>query len=158
MSFHAEPMRPESHVASTSCLPQTFTQELFFPDGLVGFPEAHRYALVVPPQNITEPHFLFLKSLEIQDLCFIVVPLQGEDSPVEAQDLSMAFEELNLHPDEARVFCIATPQRQENRIHIAVNLRAPVILDLNSLQGWQYIFQNRDYPLRHLLAQMPMLM
>lgn len=122
---------------------------LVFPVGMVGFGHIHRYALIVPPQNISVPRYLFLDSLDPGGPCFILLEEDQGQPLIQPEDRQEALECVGVEEADARFLLVATPRRAGDHMHLFLNLKAPVILDVRAMQGWQYIFPGSGYPLQY---------
>ena len=125
-------------------------KELFFPEGLLGFPDDRRYCLkrfAGGAEN--ESPFLILQSLD-HDLSF---PLIHPDFvtpnycvPVAPETMATlgATQESDLVP-----FLIVTVRERVE--DITVNLQGPLVINSVSLIGKQLVLE--EYPLRYALLQ-----
>lgn len=118
---------------------------LDFPRGLPAFEGHHRFLALQYPH--AHP-LVFLQSLEDPALCFITLPVLAVDS---AYRLQVSEEDLLLlglpAGDQPRigeeVLCLAIVSIQEGGP--TVNLLAPIVVNLKSLQGLQAIAPESSY-------------
>jgi flagellar assembly factor FliW len=116
---------------------------LHFPDGLIGFREAHRFALLDGGRPGSP--FRCLVSLDVPELGFVVCepaalwPGYGSDLPPPAEGAA----------GERAVLAIVTVP--ENAQEMTANLMAPIVLDCRSRTGRQLVLDNGRYSTRHTL-------
>jgi flagellar assembly factor FliW len=121
---------------------------LNFPDGLVGFREAHRFALL--ESSRAGSPFSCLVSLDFPELGFVVCdPIQlwpgyGADLPPLAE---------GRVEDRAALAIVTVPG---NAHEMTANLMAPLVVDCRSRTGRQVVLDTGRYSTRHtLLAAAP---
>jgi flagellar assembly factor FliW len=125
-------------------------KELFFPEGLLGFPDDRRYRLTrFAAGSDGESPFLILKSLD-HDLSF---PLIHPDfvTPnycVPVAPETMASLNATGEADLVPFLIVTVRERVED---ITVNLQGPLIINSVSLIGKQLVLE--EYPLRYALVQ-----
>jgi flagellar assembly factor FliW len=114
---------------------------LTFADGIPGFPEAKRFALVDLAQ---EGAFQLLQSLDDPDVALIVcVPwlFFPDYAPVldsrDQQDLGID------HPEDAIVFCAVTVGDEET---LYLNLLGPFVINAQTRQGRQVVLADGEQP------------
>lgn len=115
-----------------------------FPDGVPAFEDSKRFIIIINPK--IKP-FLYLKSLDVEDLGFICVDpfLVCKDYSIKlpAKDLSI----LGLKsPANAFILSMVTVDRDPQ--NTTCNLLAPVIINIESLVGRQVIL-DETYPVRY---------
>ena len=120
-----------------------------FPDGIPGFPEEHRFALL--RIGLDDTPFIWMQSIANPDLCFLLVnPFEAFNqyaiTPGEAE-----VEQLQLNAEaEVSVLCIVTVPNGE--LHQAtVNLKAPLWFNRQNRLALQSIIDNDAYSIRHPL-------
>lgn len=121
------------------------------PQGLIGFPDFTEFGLINLPDPRME-QFKLLQSVSDPDLSFIVLPLQMEDSPIDAEDMNKALTELAIAPEDALILSIVTIRQDNGQVQITTNLKAPIIVDADSRNGRQYVFSDPKYDIRHALS------
>ena len=125
---------------------------LQFPAGLPGFDDERQFVLIErPPQK----PIVFLQSLRTPGLCFVTVPVQVVDPRYELMvanaDLETLGLEENHRPRPGRdVLCLAIVTFHEDGP--TANLRAPVVIDLQTRRAVQAIAPGERYSHRHPLA------
>ena len=121
---------------------------LTFPDGLPGFPDDHRFALV----QLDEYGVVFaLRSLDTPGLRLFVVPPAPfyPDYAPEIGDPVLGLLELT-DPADAQVLLVLTPG--ETAARSTVNLLAPIIVNTRTRHAAQVVLDEPDLPLRAPLA------
>ena len=116
-----------------------------FNDGLLGFPEHHRFALI---QTSPDPVFFWLQSVDDPNLAFVVCdPLAfvpDYQVPVRKDDVSgLALEDLN----DCQVLVIVNKVNGD----LTGNLLGPIVVGAHSLQAKQLVLSDKRYGTRHRL-------
>jgi len=125
-------------------------KEIYFPEGLLGFPDEHRFRLSrFHPRNGSQSPFFVLDSVN-GALSF---PLIHPDLLSEKFDLPVLPELLDClqaanGADQLVPFLIVTVR--DSLEATTVNLQGPLVVNPISLLGIQMIIEN--YPLRHSLS------
>jgi flagellar assembly factor FliW len=125
-------------------------QQLFFPIGLLGFPESRRYRLErYRPDDGSESPFLTLKCLD-QDLSFAMIYprfLQLDYRVPVSDDMLDTLSAASAEQLSA-LLIVTLRERVEN---ITVNLQGPLIINPASSLALQLVVE--QYPLRYPLIQ-----
>lgn len=125
---------------------------IHMPRGLFGYADHHDFGLA----NLPDPklaQFKLMQSLSDADLSFIVAPLNLDTDIVDQADIKNACEILSISFDNTAVLLIVATRKIGLETQVSVNLRAPVIVDIDSQTGWQYVLNNARYEVRHVLSQ-----
>jgi flagellar assembly factor FliW len=116
-----------------------------FPDGLLGFPKHHRFALL---QTAPDPALFWLQSVEDPDLAFVVCdPLlfvPDYQVPIRRDDLNA----LGLHnTQDCQVLVIV------NKVNgvLTGNLLGPIVVNAHTLTARQLVLSDKRYSTRHRL-------
>lgn len=114
------------------------------PEGLPGFPDAHRFALVdVRDTGV----FYWLQSLDDPALAFLTVVPWAFYPDYEPELPEADREALGLvSADEALVLCLLTVHREEESI--TANLMAPVVVNRTSRLARQVVLAEAGWPLQ----------
>jgi len=120
-----------------------------FPEGIPGFPEVKRYALV---ENDKGHPFFWLQAVEDPDLAFVVTdPLIFKPdyrpalSPEELKELEI--EQL----DSVVVLTILTIPH-DDPLKITANLLGPLIINTTTRKGKQFVLSDQNYSHREPLS------
>jgi flagellar assembly factor FliW len=125
-----------------------------FPEGLPGFEERRRF---VPLQNPQQSGLIFLQSLECAGLCFLALPVQSV-RPDYALVLRPEDQETLGLPAEGTpvigrdVVALALLSLVEGEPPTA-NLRAPVVIHMETRVAVQAIRPDQRYQCRELLVE-----
>jgi flagellar assembly factor FliW len=121
---------------------------LTFPDGLLGFPEARRFAMIDTGEDST---YFWLQSVEDPGLAFLsVVPWAFfPDYAPEVDEVEQTALGLE-RPEDALVLCLLSVQRDTEKI--TANLLGPLIVNASSRRGRQVVLAESGYPVRAPLA------
>jgi len=120
-----------------------------FGEGILGFPEQKRYALV---QTGEGSGFYWLQSVCTRDLAFVVCDprlfVAEYQVPVKLEDL----ESIELRtPEDAQVFIIV------NKLNdlLTGNFQGPLVINVKNRQGRQLVLSDKRYSTRHPLMRIP---
>ena len=118
-------------------------QVIEFVEGLLGFPDLRRYVLVDHRKGV----FMWLQSLEDPSLAFLVVDpwVFFPDYSPEIPDEDVEALELR-EPYNFSLFCLVTVPSDPRKM--TVNLRGPVVVNLNNRRAKQVVVTNPEYPIR----------
>ena len=123
---------------------------IIFPEGIPGFEDSKKYVLIGNESN--EAVFFWLQSVDIPELCFVVTDpfmiYDGYGADVEDDDI-----ELLGITDPNRVLTLTIVVIPENINEIRVNLKAPIIINMEKKLGKQIIQKNDDLPIRYYLSK-----
>jgi flagellar assembly factor FliW len=141
---------PETMKAAELQLLELVGKELYFPDGLLGFPNCQRYKLTrFDPGDGSDSPFFILESTE-HNLSFtlihpvFVAPDYELPVPPDLLIQLIAESEKDLVP----MLIVTVRDRVED---ITVNLQGPLIINSISLRGTQLVVE--EYPVRHPLLR-----
>lgn len=119
---------------------------LTFREGLLGFPDAQRFALI---QTTTDAVFYWMQSLEDPALAFVVCDprdfVNDYEVPIRTDDLAaIGAADLN----DAQVLVIV------NKLDgvLTANLLGPLVVSLQSMRARQLVLADRRYTTRHPLV------
>jgi flagellar assembly factor FliW len=126
-----------------------------FPDGMPGFENEHAFVFLKQPD--AHP-LMFMQSLSVPDLCFILLPVLAADPHYNLQLAEEDLATLRLPAGRqprigqdvlcAVLVCAAGDQRPDP----TVNLRAPIVVNLKLQIGMQAIQAQSEYSYRHPLV------
>jgi flagellar assembly factor FliW len=117
-----------------------------FADGLLGFPEARRFALVDAGDDGT---YFWLQSLDDPQLAFLAA-VPWAFFPDYEPELSLSDQEaLGIaDPSEVLVFCLLTITDEA----VTANLLGPLVVNATSRHGRQIVLDDSNYSARVPLA------
>lgn len=119
-----------------------------FSDGLLGFPEAHRFVLL---EHAPNNPFHWLQCLDDPALAFVVMdPMMVEPRFREAIPEQAARELGITGAKEAAVLTIVTVDRTNQRI--TANLLGPLVIHPETLKAKQVILEDSSYSTKHDLV------
>lgn len=115
-----------------------------FPDGMVGFHQLKTYVLVESPQN---PLILWLQSTDHAEIAFPVVEpwffkTDYRANMSEADKITLGYEPGNT----LKTMVVLTIPSETTRM--TVNLRAPVVINIQKAKAAQLILQEKSYEVR----------
>ena len=125
--------------------PAVDSQELYFENGLPGFPEAHRFTLVRWGDD--DSPFSILRSLEDEGLEFVVVPpiVFFPDYAPELDDATAGRLELRT-ADDAIVLAVVT--LGDTPTDATANLMGPIVVNRHTNRAAQAVLAQSGYDLR----------
>lgn len=121
-------------------------QVIHLDPGLLGFSQYHRYVLIEHPK---EAPFLWLQSLEKDDLAFVVIDPRFFLPDYRPGSLEQVMEVLEIErPEDLKVLVILTipPGRPQD---MTANLMGPVVINLKTRRGRQIIVEDPPYSHKH---------
>lgn len=122
-------------------------QRVMLPVGLLGFSDCRQFGLTTLPQpELAE--FRLLQSLEDHELSFIVTTLKIDEGVVAREDLEDAALSVGISVDAAAFLLIVTVRATPEGSTVTVNLRAPVVVDVNRAIARQVVMANSSYPIQ----------
>lgn len=122
-----------------------------FPKGIYGFEDYNTYAITdFAGQTLT--NFKILQCLDEVGLVFLLTPiLQQNTLLIPKKDLLEATNYLEIDFDLCDSYAITTACEKDTGLEFSLNLKAPIIVDRKTKSAWQYILENSDYPIRHII-------
>lgn len=120
---------------------------IVFDEGLLGFPELKRYLFM---EDEGESPFCWLQSIDDKDVVFPIMDVSNYIADYEPVVDSEELERLGeAADDELMVYTIAViPDNIED---LRVNLKAPVVINLNTLKAKQFVSNNDNYPIKYFI-------
>lgn len=121
---------------------------LTFPSGLPGFNDEKQFVLLNFPGSDT---FQILQSVANKNLAFIVTnPYHFYDDYEIKLDNQIRTVLQIERPDDVLILAIVT--LKDTIYKSTMNLKAPLIINRNSMHGKQYILNDQTYSMKTLLA------
>ena len=122
---------------------------IYFPEGIPGFENSKKYALI--GNDAGEAVFFWLQSVDTPELCFVVTDpfmvYDGYGVDVEDEDV-----ELLKITDANKVLSLTIVIIPEDINEIRVNLKAPILINMEKKLGKQIIQKNDNLPIRYYLS------
>ena len=118
---------------------------IFFPTGILGFPQAKRYILI--PHRENSP-FFWLQAVDVPELAFVVVDPKLFFPDYDPKIPPEAKEEIYLQEgDELGLLVIVTFPKDNPREPTA-NLLGPIVVNVDRRLAKQVVLDAKTYPLR----------
>lgn len=120
---------------------------IVFPNGILGMPDKFQFCLTsFPSEKLSR--FKLLQSLEDHALSFIMLPVELDNALIDRADVEQACKDLDLAPDNTALLLMVTVNREAGALHMSVNTRAPVFMNVQRRLASQYVFHNAKYQIR----------
>lgn len=126
-------------------------QSITMPRGVLGFAEHTEFGLAYLPNKFID-QLMLLQSFSDPDTSFLVLPIGIDAGIIDESDLAAACATMNVDTENAVIAVIVTIRDVGGQPQITTNLRAPIVLDVESRNGWQYVLPNGKYSIRHNLT------
>lgn len=121
--------------------------------GMIGFPELQKFTLIYDEEKKEKPcSIMWLQSMDEPDVAFPVInpnEIKEDYNPTVNDHIISLLGELN----EENLFVLVTVTVPRNIDDMAVNLKAPIIINTNSRKGFQLIVED-DYPVKFKIYQL----
>ena len=121
-----------------------------FPQGLPGFPDDKRFLLM--SENEDEEMFFWLQSVDNGDVAFTLMNvynvLPNYDPQVDEEEMCELGEIVSAPLEIYNIAVIPEDVKQ-----MRVNLRAPVVINMEAGLGRQVVCTNDDYPIRYYIFE-----
>ncbi len=123
------------------------------PQGILGFPESSRFVLLEHDAEGTP--FKWLQAIEDPSLAFVVMDPHLLVSGYEVCFDEEATREMGAEKfdDENFAMMVIVNIPRDNPIHMTANLRAPIVVRLDTRVGQQIVLSNEEYPIQHRIFQ-----
>ena len=121
-----------------------------FPEGVPGFEKSNKFVLIA--NNGGGDIFYWLQSVDSPELCFVVTdPFMLYDGyGVDVDDEDISILEIS---DPSKVLTLAIVIIPENIEETRVNLKAPILINVEKKLGKQIILNNDNLPLRYYISK-----
>ncbi len=120
---------------------------LDFPNGIIGFEDFRKYAIIYDIEDDSESKISWLQSLEEPALALPVVnPLAivSVYSPLIEDELLKPLG----NPADEDLLCLLVMTVPSDMKKVTANMKAPVIINSKTNKGVQLIVDNADYPVK----------
>ena len=126
------------------------TEFIYFPEGIPGFENSKRYALI--GHDAKDSVFFWLQSVDMPELCFVVADpfMIYEGYTVDVDDEEVDILEIT---DPNKVITLTIVIIPENINEVRVNLKAPILINVEKKLGKQIIQKNDSLPIRYYLCR-----
>lgn len=118
-----------------------------FEQGIIGFPDLCKFTLIYDSEGEQKGTISWLQSMDEPDLALPVI-----DPLVVCADYNPQVEDELLRPlgeiTEENLFVLVTVTVPKNIEEIAVNLKAPIVINTDTKKGSQLIIED-DYPVKY---------
>ncbi|WAM37233.1 flagellar assembly protein FliW [Caldicellulosiruptor acetigenus] len=121
---------------------------IFFEEGIPAFENLKKFVII----KEDESPFYWLQSIEDKDIAFVIInPFEIKpDYEFDLPDEVVSKLEIDS-PQNVAVFCIVVIPEDVKQTR--VNLKAPIIINVNKRKGMQYLLDDERYPLRYYLFE-----
>ncbi|MEW9123764.1 MAG: flagellar assembly protein FliW [Thermotaleaceae bacterium] len=135
------------HFGQIEILPEAI---ITFEEGLPGFEDIKQYALLPNPD--AENPFQWLQAIEEPELAFVITNPFYFKEDYEFNIPEKVIQQLQIEKkEEILVYTIAVvPEKLED---ITINLRGPLILNMEQKKGRQLLLDQEDYALKYKIFQ-----
>lgn len=117
--------------------------------GIIGFEDCKKFTLIYDVEKGDEAAIMWLQSLDEAALALPVMKpeyiMKGYDPVVEDEILNTLGEDIQSA--NLAVFCTFTVP--EDLTKMTINLKAPIIINADTMKGVQLIADNEDYAVRY---------
>lgn len=117
---------------------------LEFPDGIPGFGDAHHWELL---QSEDMQPLLWLRCVERPALALLVVDPRILMPSYHPKIGPAHLARIGFEPRHTLLTLVVVAVQEDGRA--TVNLRAPVVVDIETMRGVQAILEDEDLPVRH---------
>ena len=120
-----------------------------FDKGIIGFEDWKKYTLVYDAEKEENISIIWLQAIDEPTLALPVMKpeyiMKGYDPVVEDEILNTLGEDIQSA--NLAVFCTLTVP--EDLTKMTINLKAPIIINADTMKGVQLIADNEDYAVRY---------
>jgi flagellar assembly factor FliW len=121
-----------------------------FPKGLPGFEDVRKFVLLT--NNEEDSIFMWLQSVDNQDLAFVVIDPKHIKEDYEVDVHEEEVEELQLS-EESETIILSIVVVPEDLMNMTANLKAPIIINNSNKKGKQVVLDCKDYHIKHYIMQ-----
>jgi len=122
-----------------------------FPEGLPGFEDVRKFVLLGNEENADTP-FRWLQSVDRPELAFVVVDpfLIRKDYDIEIPDETCRKLGIRSIEDIQLLSIVVVPADYSQ---MSINLKAPIIININNRKGLQFVLDTDIYGVRHYISE-----
>jgi flagellar assembly factor FliW len=122
---------------------------IFFEEGIPGFTDMHRFAVINDSTNIA---ISYMQSLDDKNVCFILIPPIFVDNDYDIEISKGTVEKLEIQaPEDVKLYAIMT--LHDNFKDATANLKAPLVINIKNNKGIQEILDDERYSIRHRIVK-----
>lgn len=129
----------------------SFEKPIQFEKGLLGIAGSNRFMVADMP-NEKLAQFKLLQSLEDSNLSFITLPVDLDNEIIERADLEKACGDIGIPVEDLAVLLIVSVHRSPSSVKLSVNARAPLMMNAETREGVQFVFQHSRYQVQQMLS------
>ena len=125
---------------------------IYFEQGILGFEDCKRYAILYDNESGERPDISWLQSLDEPALAIPVISpflVKSDYNPVVEDELLQSLGDLT--PENLIVLVSVTVPGDITKI--SANLKAPFIINADLRKGCQVIVENNDYEIKHYIYE-----
>jgi len=117
------------------------------PEGIIGFPDFKRYAILDPSEG--ESIFLWLHAVEEPNLAFIITEASSiaPDFTVDASESDLERLDIDVKDEHGLFVIVSVPPDDPEKI--SANLLAPILYRKSDNTMFQIVLQKGDWPLKY---------
>ncbi len=121
---------------------------IFFPLGIPGFENMKRFTLL--GKNEDNAPFFWLQGIDNPSLAFVVTDpfIINSNYFVDAEDEEIREIEAK---DPEKILTLAIVTIPENIKEMSVNLKAPILINMDNNKGRQIIMKNETFPVKYYI-------
>jgi flagellar assembly factor FliW len=128
-----------------------YKKAIYFPKGIYGFPENLHFALLNFP-NPELDSYKILQCLNDFSVSFPVVAKGYNNEFIHEKDMSECANSVEVKHEDMALLFIATSEKETNgKYKVAINAKAPIVVDVKLQMAIQYIFTNNKYSTKHYI-------
>ena len=120
-----------------------------FKNGIIGFEEHHKYALIFDAEKESSKSIMWLQSMEEPELAFPVADpthICSGYNPVVEDELLESIGGIDKPED---VFVLVVLTVPSDLTKMTANLKAPLVINTDTRKGCQIIVNNEEYQVRY---------
>lgn len=121
--------------------------------GMIGFPELNHFALIYDEEKgQKESSIMWLQSMDDTDIAFPVMDphaVKEDYNPNVSEEIVGPLGELT----DENTYVLVTVTVPKNIEEFSVNLKAPIVVNMDNLKGMQIIVED-DYPVKFKVYEM----
>lgn len=121
--------------------------------GMIGFPELNHFALIYDEEKgQKESSIMWLQSMDDTDIAFPVMDphaVKEDYNPNVSEEIVAPLGELT----DENTYVLVTVTVPKNIEEFSVNLKAPIVVNMDNLKGMQIIVED-DYPVKFKVYEM----